>query len=140
MSNIQDIIKLAKIDGGKFFVMDEAGNASLVIMSVEEYQKMLLGKLQSQTKQQSEDVEKINKIITQVQFQNAHHPKNFKGLPRTDQSDWSGTGAQIFEEENSVVETVPVKRQSQFMQPDMRSEVIDPSFDFEAPSFGMDDF
>ena len=48
--------------------------------------------------------------------------------------------AQISEPEVAVVETVSIKKQSQFMQPDMRSEVIDPSFDFEAPVFGVDDF
>ena len=59
MSNLKDLINLAKIDGGKFFVVDEEGDAKLVIMGIEEYQKMLLGKL----KKQVMDVEKINKEI-----------------------------------------------------------------------------
>jgi hypothetical protein len=109
MPNLQDIINLAKADGGKFFVMDEQGNASLVIMSVEEYQKMLLDKLQKQVS----DVEKINQEILR---------------------------AQTFEQENQIAETFSAKKYVRQPQPDMRSEVIDPSFDFEAPSFGMDDF
>jgi len=65
MSNLKDLINLAKIDGGKFFVVDEEGDAKLVIMGIEEYQKMLLGKL----KKQVMDVEKINKEITQSQLE-----------------------------------------------------------------------
>jgi len=64
MSNLQDLINLAKADGGKFFVMDETGEAKLVIMSVDDYQELLLGKLQ----QQIEDVEEINNEILQAQL------------------------------------------------------------------------
>lgn len=109
MANLQDIINLSKADGGKFFVMDESGEVKLVVMSVEEYQKILLGKLQKKVL----DVENINREIL---------------------------NAQIFETENLSNEfQVPRKRVAP-VQPDLRSEVIDPSFDFEAPSFGMDDF
>lgn len=64
MANLQDLINLAKADGGKFFVMDESGEAKLVIMSIEDYQKMLLGKLQRQV----QEVEKINKEIIRAQL------------------------------------------------------------------------
>ena len=68
MPNLQDLINLAKADGGKFFVMDEKGEGKLVIMSIEDYQKMLLGKLQKQIV----DVEKINKEIIKAQL---HEPE-----------------------------------------------------------------
>jgi hypothetical protein len=109
MSNLKDLIQLAKADGGKFFVMDEEGNASLVIMSVEEYQKMLLGKLQKQVF----DVENINREI-------------FK--------------AQILENEKIANVEPVVQKRAVAVQPDLRSEVIDPSFDFEAPNFDGEDF
>ena len=64
MSNLQDIINLAEADGGKFFVIDESGEAKLVIMSVEQYQALLLGKLQKQV----EDVEDINQEIIKAQL------------------------------------------------------------------------
>lgn len=64
MNNLNDLINLAKADGGKFFIMDEQGNASLVIMPVEEYQKLLIGKLQKQM----QDVEAINKEILKAQM------------------------------------------------------------------------
>ena len=47
MANLQDLISLAKADGGKFFVIDESGLLQLVIMSVEDYQRLLLGKLRA---------------------------------------------------------------------------------------------
>src|SRR6185437_10953186 len=65
MANLQDIINLAKADGGKFFVIDEQGNPSLVIMSVEEYERILLGRVQ----QQVENIEEINREILKAQMQ-----------------------------------------------------------------------
>ncbi len=65
MTSLQDLINLAKADGGKFFVIDENGDAKLVIMSVEDYQRLLLGKLQRQVT----DVENINKEILRAQLE-----------------------------------------------------------------------
>ena len=67
MATLKDLINLAKADGGKFFVMDESGEAKLVIMGIEDYQKLLLGKLQKQV----EDVEKINRQILEAQLKEA---------------------------------------------------------------------
>jgi hypothetical protein len=119
MANLQDIINLAKADGGKFFVMDESGDAKLVILSVEDYQRLLLGKLQKQVKQQAEDVEKINREILKAQLQETEIPASVveKPLP-------SGPVVQ---------QRTPTLRQ------DLRAEVIDPSFDFEAPKVEIDD-
>ena len=64
MVTLQDIIDLAKADGGKFFVIDENGDAKLVIMPVEDYERLLIGKL----KRQVEDVEQINKEILKAQL------------------------------------------------------------------------
>jgi hypothetical protein len=103
MASLQDIIKLIGSDDGKAFIMDESGDIKLVIMGTGEYQRMLLGKLKSQI----EDVEEINKRILEAQLQEAENLK-----PR-------GMTAE----------------QSEAQKPkrvDMRSEVIDPNFDFEA--------
>ena len=110
MANLQDIINLAKADGGKFFVLDENGEVGMVIMSVEDYQNLLVGKLQ----QQAADIENINKEILRAQLQ---------------------------EELIEPVIEKPVKQQSsprvsqfpKIVAPDLRAEVIDPSFDFEMP-------
>lgn len=120
MANLQDIINLAKADGGKFFVMDEAGEAKLVIMSVDDYEKLLLGKLQKQVKQQAEDVEKINREILKAQLQETDKPAAVE-VPRP-----KITGPTISEER-------------QILRQDLRAEVIDPSFDFEGPKMGIDD-
>jgi len=114
MTNLQDLINLAKADGGKFFVIDEQGEAKLVIMSVEDYQRLLLNKLQKQVQRQAEDVEKINKEILKAQLQ----------------------------EQEPVIPVVPAPK---IITPrvteriDLRSEVIDPSFDFEGPKTELDD-
>lgn len=65
MEGIQKLIELAKADGGKFFVIDEKGNPQLVILTVEQYESLLLRKVQNQT----ESIEEINKKIIEAQKQ-----------------------------------------------------------------------
>lgn len=112
MTNLQDILSLAKADGGKFFVMDEEGNAKLVIMSVEDYQTLLLGKL----KRQVEDVEEINREILKAQLQE-DAPQAPVASPHQKSKP-------------------PVLN---YTKSDLREEVIDPSFDFEGPKMEIDD-
>ncbi len=114
MSNLQDLINLAKIDGGKFFVIDEQGEPKLVIMPVEEYQRLLLGKLQRQVA----DVEKINKEILRAQLEDPTPVAEAPKLPFKGPS----------------VDSYPA-----ISKTDLRAEVIDPSFDFEGPKVEIDD-
>ncbi len=111
MANLQDLINLARVDGGKFFVLDEQGEARLVIMPVEEYQRLLLQKL----KKQVEDVENINREIIKAQLKEEARPQR----PAATQPKFPAQPAPKV--------------------PDMREEVIDPSFDFEGPKTGPDD-
>ena len=112
MSNLQDLINLAKADGGKFFVIDETGEAKLVIMSIEDYQRLLLGKLQRQIT----DVENINKEIIKAQLTDE------PAVP------------------SSVVTRGPtLTSEPAISKNDLRAEVIDPSFDFEGPKVEIDD-
>ncbi len=62
-NNLQKLIQLAKADGGKFFVLDEKGEPSLVIMGIDDYEKILLKKVQNQL----EDIEEINRKIIEAQ-------------------------------------------------------------------------
>jgi len=120
MSNLNDLINLAKADGGKFFVIDESGDAKLVIMSVEDYQRLLLGKLQRQVL----DVEKINKEILKAQLEEDIP------LQKTETK-----GPSVRNETFS-----PYSSSTEHHQPiDLRAEVIDPSFDFEGPKVDVDD-
>ena len=121
MANFQDLINLAKADGGKFFVIDEQGNARLVIMSIEDYQRLLLGKLQRQV----EDVENINKMILKAQLTEPDVPPAPPKAPVLSRAPAS-KGPQVFE--NKAPARV-----------DLREEVIDPSFDFEGPKVEIDD-
>ncbi len=111
MNNLQDLINLAKADGGKFFVIDESGETRLVILPVEEYQKMLLVKLQKQV----QDIENINKEIIRAQLN--------EGAPMVPVPPKGPT--------------VTTGRMAPRV--DLRAEVIDPSFDFEGPKAEIDD-
>lgn len=123
MANLQDIINLAKVDGGKFFVIDEKGDAKLIIMSVEEYQRLLLGKLQKQVL----DVENINKEILKAQLQDNTEAAPAVPKPFTQASaPWQKFGPKVMSE-------------PEISKNDLRAEVIDPSFDFEGPKVEIDD-
>jgi hypothetical protein len=110
MSNLQDIFNLAKADGGKFFVMDETGEPKLVIMDIEEYQGLLLGKI----KREVEDVEEINNEILSARLQEVQ--------------------SEVLSAPEIIIET---KQKNGHI--DMREEVIDPSFDFEGPKLSIED-
>ena len=116
MANLQDIINLAKADGGKFFVIDEKGDVKLVIMNIEDYQRMLLGKLQKQIL----DVENINQEIIRAQMLEQEE------------------GEEVRPPKKSEFLGPTVKQVSPKV--DLRAEVIDPSFDFEGPKLEIDDF
>ena len=120
MANLQDIINLAEADGGKFFVIDESGEAKLVIMPVEDYQRLLLGKLQKQV----EDVEEVNQEIIKAQLSEDEPPAGIKTLTPTGASGLRGP---------------TVIQEPEISKTDLRAEVIDPSFDFEGPKVEIDD-
>lgn len=113
---MQDIIKLASVDGGKFFVMDEGGEVKLVVLSIDDYVELMEGKLARKLKSTAEEVEKINKEIVRAQL-----------------------------EETPVAPPVPHPASPTFTvtdrppRVDLREEVLDPSFDFEGPKIEIDD-
>ena len=123
MANLQDLINLAKADGGKFFVIDESGEARLVIMGVDDYQKLLLGKLQRQIKQQTADVEAVNKEIIRAQL--AEDLENPSTMEKP--------ASRPLTKGPTVTAELPISKT------DLRAEVIDPSFDFEGPKVEIDD-
>jgi hypothetical protein len=105
MANLKDIIKLIEHDDGKVFVVDEAGEVKLVMLKVEEYQRLLLGKL----KQGIKDIEAINREITKAQLNENVAVADLGATPSTSPQASNG---------HSRV--------------DLRSEVIDPDFNFDA--------
>lgn len=109
---------MAKADGGKFFVIDETGEAKLVIMGVEDYEKLLLNKLATKLEQQAEDAEKINREILKAQLQETESTAEAIDKPKALPS---------------------VQQKFQPPRQDLRAEVIDPSFDFEGPKVEIDD-
>ncbi len=125
MSNLKDLINLSKIDGGKFFVIDESGEAKLIIMCIEEYERLLLGKLQKQIL----DVENINKEIL-----NAQLTEDQEFYKSKSQASIKGPSVMTKPAEPDITH-LPFRNG----HVDLRAEVIDPSFDFEGPKVEIDD-
>ncbi len=66
MTSLQDIIKLAQKESGKFFVVDETGEVKLVIMGIADFEKMM--DLPKAPSKPAIDVEEVNKKITKAQL------------------------------------------------------------------------
>jgi hypothetical protein len=64
-NSFKKLIDLAKLGGNKFFVLDESGEPQLVIMGVDEYEKILVKKIENQLS----DIEAINNKIIEAQKQ-----------------------------------------------------------------------
>ncbi len=126
MKTLEDIIKLCKDEAGKIFVMDEKGDLQLVIMGVGEYQKVKSHQAESR-KSEMPDPELVNREILKAQLSEVGGgqgaPLAAKGTP------WYQATA------NPYISTPPPEIRSNGLpkQRDMREEVIDPSFDFDAP-------
>ncbi len=111
MSTLNDLIKLAKADGGKFFVLDEAGEVKLVIMPLEEYKSLTVGK----AVKSALDPETVNKQIIKAQLE--------------DVSELTPASAP----KSPQVQSLDLEKR------DLREEVIDLSFDFDGPKTDFDD-
>lgn len=118
MATFEDIIKLAEADGGKFFVLGEDGEVRLVILPVSEYQELLLGKLKERVAKQALDIERVNQQILKAQLEDGQQAAPGPNVAVSSLGSGGAAGRQ------------PV---------DLRQEVIDPSFDFEAPRLGGED-
>lgn len=103
-------------------MIDEKGDAKLVIMSVEDYQKLLVGKLQKQV----EDVDRINQEIIRAQLKEGDE---LSGKPKPFPS----------ESRRNIPPYKSASERRMIPRTDLREEVIDPSFDFEGPKVEEDD-
>ncbi|HVY67461.1 MAG TPA: hypothetical protein VHA30_01000 [Patescibacteria group bacterium] len=112
MASFENIIKLAKTEGGKFFVMDETGDIKLVILPAGDYERLAKGGKPAAKSEPAIDAEKVNREILH---------------------------AQLHDLEQEVAHPVSDFRSSQPPRVDLREEVIDPTFDFEGPKVNMED-
>lgn len=117
--DIKELLKSLSDNNSKIFVVDTEGEVKMVIMNVEEYQNLLLGKL----KKQVEDVELVNQEIIKAQLTEE------SSAPTPLRNAISKRAQELFK----------AKPGPGNFQPDLRSEVIDPSFDFEAPRHDLED-
>lgn len=114
MANFKDIIKLTEHDNGKIFVVDEEGEVKLVMLKVEDYQRLLLGKL----KQGIKDIEAINREITKAQL---NDDMTVVDLPKN-----------IPVQHEPAPQAPAPQASNGHKRVDLRSEVIDPNFNFDA--------
>lgn len=107
MTNLQEIIDLCKDGQGKVFVLDASGNISLVLLSIDEYKRLI-----NLPQKKTVDPELVNKQILRAQLEDDVPPV----APEV------------------PVPKVLVKEAHHTVIPpgDMREEVIDPSFDFDS--------
>ena len=103
-NSLKKLIDLAKIQGNKFFVLDENAEPVLVMMSVEEYENLLTEKLAGKIA----DVEQINREIIEIQK---------SGLSENNSS--------------SPNVLLSPEEQNRIYQDQLKSEVIDSTFEFE---------
>lgn len=121
--DFKDLINLCKNEDGKVFIVGEDGQLKLVIMKGEAYQHMMLGKLKEKIK----DPETINQEILKAQLQDEQPVPPSVPTP---------LASVISKRRDELFHTKPFV---QNFQQDLRSEVIDPSFDFEAPRVDIDE-
>lgn len=100
MTSLQDIIKLIQAEHGKAFIMDESGDVKLVIVGMEEYQRMQLGNLKAKI----EDPEAVNRRILEAQLE-----EEAKAIIPESRADFSNPKPQRI---------------------DLRSQVMDPDFNY----------
>jgi len=94
--------------------MDETGELKLVIMDIEEYQKLLLGKIAHTV----QEVEKVNHEIMRAQLDDV-----VSEMPQA----------------QPLSNTAIKNQQNNHHVPESAEEAIDPSFDFEGPKLGIED-
>lgn len=127
MKTLEEIIRLCKDEAGKIFVMDEKGDLQLVIMGAGEYQKMKNAEFGMQNVKTLVDPEVVNREILKAQIAEA------AGRGASSSAD-EGTPRQRGSASPYQVMPPPEIRSNGLpKQRDMREEVIDPSFDFDAP-------
>ena len=71
MNGIEKLIKLARQENGKFFILDETGEPQLVVMSIQDYEDLksnsLFSSLTEKLSSLTEQTELLNQQITAAQ-------------------------------------------------------------------------
>lgn len=137
--NIKELLSLAG-DQGKIVVVNDLGEIKGVYLAYEEYQKLVGHKPVAHAKktETENEAEKINRAILEAQLKDETTPLDpiptaplYQPVERLD-SMLSRRAEQLFK-------SMPHREIPRSPQVDMRSEVIDPNFDFSAPSVTNDD-
>jgi hypothetical protein len=124
MSSLKNLIQLIGNEDSKVFVVDEEGNVKAVMLGISEYQRLLGQKL----KRAIDDVEKVNREILQAQLTDETPAVVESAPPESLSNLLSQRAATLFRSAPGPV-----------VKEDIRSEVIDPNFDFSVPASDPDD-
>ncbi len=129
MKTLEDIIKLCKDEAGKIFVMDEKGDLQLVIMGSAEYGRIKNQESRIKNEQvQLPDPEVVNREILKAQLGEQQGRRASSAAAAED--------ALLQRARVNPYQPAPppeIRSNGLPKQRDLREEVIDPSFDFDAP-------
>lgn len=128
MNNIQTFLNLAK-QLGKVVVVNEQGEIVGVVLSPEEFQKTTgLGAFGLRQSKQTMDAEEINRQITAAQLEEQASETSRTAAPAAPRKE-----RHFGSRPPQNLPSGPTRREPTKM-PDLRQEVIDPSFDFDSDS------
>lgn len=128
MASLQNLISLVGDENSKVFIVNEQGDLKAVMLGLAEYQRLLGAKLQRAI----EDVEKINREIVQAQLSEEAPGETPLAAPVAAPE---SIGELLSKKADLLFRSAPGPR----VQEDLRSEVIDPNFDFTTPPAETDD-
>lgn len=131
--NIKQLIELCNTQQGKVLVVDEAGEVKLVIMAPKDFAVLSSGTVAAT--EPTIDPEQVNQEILNAQLhEEILPPAPAPSTPSHISTTLSKKAKQLF---RSVPADLPLAPTPHGL--DLRSEVIDPSFDFDAPVPGMEE-
>lgn len=140
--NIKELLELAG-ELGKVVVVDDSGNVKGVFVTYESFQRLMGSNLAQSDSPESDVAEKVNRAIIEAQMQDdddlpaaeaavAVPVESVGGAPQRLNSLLSKRAEELFK-------SIPQNKAAVREKVDMRAEVIDPNFDWNAPEGGNDD-
>ncbi len=144
--NLQELLKIAG-EQGKVVVVDESGNVKGVLLTYDAFQQL------SKTNETAalapakpitpaeDQTEKVNRAILEAQLNQEESVENLPPMAATMQPQVERLDSLLSRRAEQLFKSMPHNRSDAIPRTvvDMRSEVIDPNYDFNAPEISVDD-
>jgi hypothetical protein len=134
--NLKDLLKLAG-EQGKVVVVDELGEVKGIFMTYEAYGQMQGSVVQATPKETEPESERINRAILEAQLKDETTPPTLSPESHTLSQPAERLDTLLSKRAQQLFRSMPYKSERPIN--DMRSEVIDPNYDFNAPETSNDD-